>query len=116
HLPQSLSVWHFSAVPHRFCTTESSITIYSSNRKSNLRNYRCSQPQRISNTPPKPVSRQPGPSEDCFAWNIKATANADAILFAFPVDQIQRILGAVEMREALKHKIIISILAQNPEH
>ncbi|KAJ5253505.1 hypothetical protein N7505_012168, partial [Penicillium chrysogenum] len=45
---------------------------------------------------------------------VSPTANADAILFAFPVDQIQRILGAVEMREALKHKIIISILAQTP--
>ncbi|CAG8905709.1 unnamed protein product [Penicillium egyptiacum] len=51
-----------------------------------------------------------------FVWreNVKATASADAILFAFPPDQIQGILGDVEMREALEHKAIISILARTP--
>ncbi|KAJ6189867.1 hypothetical protein N7519_004775 [Penicillium mononematosum] len=56
----------------------------------------------------------PAPVKFVSRENVKATANADAILFAFPPDQIQGILGAVGMREALKHKIIISILARTP--
>lgn len=46
--------------------------------------------------------------------NIKAVKNADAILFAFPPEQVHEVFGAIEMREALKDKIIISILARTP--
>lgn len=46
--------------------------------------------------------------------NLAAVKNADVILFAFPPNQVHNVLGSSDMREALKHKIIISILARTP--
>ncbi|KAE8156687.1 pyrroline-5-carboxylate reductase dimerization-domain-containing protein [Aspergillus tamarii] len=46
--------------------------------------------------------------------NINAVKNADAVLFAFPPEQVHDVLGTVEMREALRGKILISILARTP--
>ncbi|GMF78522.1 unnamed protein product [Aspergillus oryzae] len=46
--------------------------------------------------------------------NINAVKNADAVLFAFPPEQVHEVLGATEMRQALRGKIIISILARTP--
>jgi pyrroline-5-carboxylate reductase len=46
--------------------------------------------------------------------NIEAVRNADAVLFAFPPEQVHSVLGSVDMREALRHKIVISILARTP--
>ncbi|OGM49681.1 putative pyrroline-5-carboxylate reductase [Aspergillus bombycis] len=47
--------------------------------------------------------------------NINAVKNADAILLAFPPEQIRKVLEPVEMRRALRDKIIISILARTPQ-
>ncbi|KAL2812932.1 hypothetical protein BDW59DRAFT_167665 [Aspergillus cavernicola] len=49
-----------------------------------------------------------------YQQNTKAVRNADAILFAFPPDQIHEVLGTPEIREALQHKLVISILARTP--
>lgn len=46
--------------------------------------------------------------------NINAVKNAAAVLFAFPPEQVHEVLGATEMRQALRGKIIISILARTP--
>ena len=47
--------------------------------------------------------------------NINAVNNADAILLAFPPEQVHQVLEPVEMRQALRDKIIISILARTPQ-
>lgn len=44
--------------------------------------------------------------------NVEAVSNADAVLFAFPPDKIHEVLGESRMREALRPKSIISILAR----
>ncbi|RMZ45429.1 pyrroline-5-carboxylate reductase [Aspergillus flavus] len=46
--------------------------------------------------------------------NINAVKNADAVLFAFSSEQVHEVLGATKMRQALRGKIIISILARTP--
>lgn len=46
--------------------------------------------------------------------NIEAIKDADAILFGFPPDQLHNVLGNAAMRDALRQKIIISILARTP--
>lgn len=46
--------------------------------------------------------------------NVEAVKNSDAVLFAFPPEKIREVLGEAEMRDALRHKIIISILARTP--
>ncbi|KNG85277.1 putative pyrroline-5-carboxylate reductase [Aspergillus nomiae NRRL 13137] len=47
--------------------------------------------------------------------NINAVKNADAILLAFPPEQVHKVLEPFEMRQALRDKIIISILARTPQ-
>ncbi|RJE25103.1 hypothetical protein PHISCL_02574 [Aspergillus sclerotialis] len=56
----------------------------------------------------------PAPINFVHSQNIAAVKNADAILFAFPPDQVNNVLGSADMREALERKIIISILARTP--
>lgn len=46
--------------------------------------------------------------------NIEAVKNADAVLLAFPPNRIHDVLGEEGMRESLKNKIVISILARTP--
>lgn len=46
--------------------------------------------------------------------NIEAVKNSDAALLAFPPNRIHDVLGAKGMRESLKDKIVISILARTP--
>jgi pyrroline-5-carboxylate reductase len=44
--------------------------------------------------------------------NVEAVNNADAVLFAFPPEKTHEVLGDSKMREALRNKSIISILAR----
>ncbi|KAL4983170.1 hypothetical protein BDW68DRAFT_191537 [Aspergillus falconensis] len=46
--------------------------------------------------------------------NVEAATNSDAVLLAFPPDKIHEVLEDSGMREGLKDKIIISILARTP--
>lgn len=46
--------------------------------------------------------------------NIEAVKNSDAVLLAFPPNRIHDVLGEKGMRESLKDKIVISILARTP--
>ena len=43
---------------------------------------------------------------------MEAVKNSDAVLFAFPPEKINEVLGETEMRQVLRHKTIISILAR----
>lgn len=54
------------------------------------------------------------PSNILCGRNIDAVKNADAVLFAFPPEKIQEVLAGDEMRESLRNKHIISILARTP--
>ncbi|KAL3474888.1 hypothetical protein BJX99DRAFT_259976 [Aspergillus californicus] len=55
-----------------------------------------------------------GPVSFVYRQNTQAVQDADAILLAFPPDQIHDVLGSAGMREALKRKTIISLLARTP--
>ncbi|KAL4912081.1 hypothetical protein BDW62DRAFT_206836 [Aspergillus aurantiobrunneus] len=46
--------------------------------------------------------------------NIEAVQNSEAVLLAFPPNRIHDVLGEAGMRESLKDKIVISILARTP--
>jgi pyrroline-5-carboxylate reductase len=54
------------------------------------------------------------PSNFLCRKNVEAVENADAVLFAFPPEKIHEVLAEAEMRKALRHKIMISILARTP--
>ncbi|KAL4925237.1 pyrroline-5-carboxylate reductase family protein [Aspergillus undulatus] len=56
----------------------------------------------------------PQPVNFVYKRNRETVAHADAILLAFPPDKMHDVLGATGMREALKHKLIISVLARTP--
>ena len=46
--------------------------------------------------------------------NVEAVQSSDAVLLAFPPNRIHDVLGEAGMRESLKDKIVISILARTP--
>jgi pyrroline-5-carboxylate reductase len=46
--------------------------------------------------------------------NVEAVKNSDAVIFAFPPEKLHEVLAEGEMRKALRHKTMISILARTP--